>query len=286
MPLSAVRHGPAGGRHRPDAPVAHAADMGTQAGTSALRVPIALGAPTAASGPGVAVSGSTVTITDAGTYRLTGTLTDGQVVVRAADDAAVTLILDGVRITSSTGAPLAVLSDTDLTLVLADGSDNLLSDAVSYALPAGADEPDGALFANGDLTVEGNGALTIDARFQHGIRGKDDVTLAGGSLTITSKADAVNSNNDLTIDGGRLTLAAGDDALHADLALTVDGGEITVVRSFEGLEGETITINGGTVRVTSTNDAVNVVADAAVPVGGRAVPGAASPRRRHATADD
>ena len=71
-------------------------------------------------------------------------------------------------------------------------------------LPAGADEPDGALFANGytspsKATVPGP---IQRLRFQHGIRGKDDVTLAGGSLTITSKADAVNSNNDLTIDGG------------------------------------------------------------------------------------
>ena len=79
-----MRHGPAGWRHRgypSDAPVAHAADLGTQAATSGAAPSIALGVPTAASGPGVAVSGSTVTITDAGTYRLTGTLTDGQVVV-------------------------------------------------------------------------------------------------------------------------------------------------------------------------------------------------------------
>ena len=59
--------------------------------------------------------------------------------------------------------------------------------------------------------------------------------------------------------------------------MTVDGGEITVARSFEGLEGETITINGGTVRVTSTNDAVNVVADAAAPSAGAPRPAPPAP---------
>ena len=256
---------------------------GAPAGSSGARslsgapVELTLGAPTTVSGPGVAVDGNTVTITDAGAYRLTGAVADGRVVVQAADDAAVTLILDGARISSASGAPLAVMSDTDLTLVLADGSENVLSDAASYALPAGADEPDGALFARGDLTIAGAGALTVDARFRHGIRGKDDVTVEGGAITITSKGDGVNSNNDLTVDGGRLSIAAGDDALHADLNLTVNDGSIIIGRSYEGLEGETITINGGTIDVTSTNDAVNVAAGAAPAgaAGGRAAAGAA-----------
>jgi hypothetical protein len=223
-------------------------------------VQIALGAPSSAAGPGVSIGGSTVTITAGGTYSLTGTLTDGQVVVNAPADTDLTVILNGVRISSSTSAALAVMSDSDLTLVLADGTENFLTDAAKYVLPAGADEPNGALFAKGDLTVTGGGALTIDAKFQHGIRGKDDVTIDGGILSITSIGDAVNSNNDLIVNGGRISISAGDDALHADTLLTINDGSINVERSYEGVESEVITINGGTISVTSSNDAINVSA--------------------------
>ena len=54
----------------------------------------------------MSVDGSTVTITAAGTYRLSGTLTDGQVVVNA-PDAEVKIILDDATIASSTTAALA-----------------------------------------------------------------------------------------------------------------------------------------------------------------------------------
>jgi hypothetical protein len=253
---------------------------------SEAAVRIALGAPSETSGPGVAIDGGTVTITEPGAYRLAGTLADGQVVVRAGDNSKVTLVLEGARISSSTDAPLAVLSDTDLTVVLADGTDNFLSDAASYTLPAGADEPNGALFAKGDLTITGAGALTVDAKFRHAIRGKDDVEIESGDITLTSKGDAVNSNNDLTIDGGRLTISAGDDALHADLKLTINGGSIAINRSYEAIESEQITINGGAIYATSSNDAINISAAGTAPTtgtrgapaGGAAGTTAAAPR--------
>nr|CAA9280484.1 hypothetical protein AVDCRST_MAG63-3508 [uncultured Armatimonadetes bacterium] len=262
-----------------DPAASQAASVGTGApaggaGSSSARfstddaVPITLGDQIVIGGPGATVSGNTVTITDAGAYRIAGTLADGQVVVRAADNAKVTLVLEGARISSSSGAPLAVMSDTDLTLVLADGSESFLSDAASYVLPAGADEPNGALFAKGDLTIDGAGALTIDAKYQHAIRGKDDITIDGGNITLTSKGDAVNSNNDLTLNSGRISISAGDDALHADLKLTINDGSISIGRSYEAIESEQITINGGTIYAASSNDAINISAAGAAPAGG------------------
>ena len=46
----------------------------------------------------VLINGSTVTITSAGDYVLTGSLSDGQILIKAPDDAKVKLILNGVSI--------------------------------------------------------------------------------------------------------------------------------------------------------------------------------------------
>jgi hypothetical protein len=80
----------------------------------------------------VTIDGSTVTITAEGTYVLSGSLTDGQVIIDAAD-AHVTLVLDGVDISSSTGAAIAATAADEVTVITADGSENTLSDTDGYA---------------------------------------------------------------------------------------------------------------------------------------------------------
>jgi len=57
---------------------------------------------------GVAVDGNIVTITSAGTYNISGTLNDGQIVVDTADEETVVLVLNGVDVTCATSAPIYV----------------------------------------------------------------------------------------------------------------------------------------------------------------------------------
>lgn len=96
-------------------------------------VAIDLDNPTATDG--VTVSGSTVTITAAGTYSLSGELA-GQVVVAAPDDAVVAIILDGATIDSSDGPAIAVESADDV--VISPSGANSVSDASAYAEDADA----------------------------------------------------------------------------------------------------------------------------------------------------
>ncbi|MEL7568591.1 MAG: carbohydrate-binding domain-containing protein, partial [Dehalobacterium sp.] len=60
------------------------------------------------SGSGAKAVGSTLTITDAGVYVLTGTLTDGRIMVEAADSDKVQIVLNEVSLTSSDKAPIYV----------------------------------------------------------------------------------------------------------------------------------------------------------------------------------
>ena len=54
-----------------------------------------------------------------------------------------------------------------------------------------------------------------------------------------------------------ITVTAGDDGIHASGDLVIDSGTYTVKNSTEGLEGKSITINGGDISIYSTDDGVN-----------------------------
>jgi hypothetical protein len=226
---------------------AAASSAAPQAAESA--VAITLGDPITVGGPGATVSGSTVTITAGGAYRVSGALADGQLVVQVADESPVTLILDGVRLSASAGPALAVLSGSPTVLILADGTGNVLSDGKTYSLAGAADEPDAALFAKGALTIAGSGALTVNGNYKHAIVSKDDLTLAGGAVTVTAVADGVRGRDSIVIREGTLTVTAGGDGLQAN-------NDEDAAKGF-------ISIEGGTVQVTAKDDGIQAEARSA-----------------------
>ena len=97
---------------------------------------------------------------------MSGTLADGQVVVDTKDEAEVLLVLNGVDISSSTSAPIYIADAEDAVIILANGAKNTVSDGNAYVLEADSDEPNAAIFSKADLTIEGNGALTVDGQLQ------------------------------------------------------------------------------------------------------------------------
>ena len=120
---------------------------------------------------GVDVDGSTVTITAAGVYRLSGSLE-----VRWSSRPPTTrrscCILDGVDIANPDGAAIEVQTADDVAISLADGSENTLSDASTYAEDA---DVNAALFSEADLTITGTGALTVTGNGNDGITSEDDL---------------------------------------------------------------------------------------------------------------
>ena len=90
------------------------------------------GSSESSSSDAVAIDGSTVTITAAGVYRLSGDLA-GSVIVAAPDDALVVLILDGATIENTSGAAIDVQTADDVAIYLESGTTNAVSDASSYA---------------------------------------------------------------------------------------------------------------------------------------------------------
>lgn len=209
------------------------------------------------SGSGAYASDGSVTIASAGYYDVTGTLTDGSLIVDAGKNAKVFLRLNGVTITCSDDAAIRVNQADKVFLTLAEGTENTVTSGETYSETALADKTDGAIFAHDDLTINGSGSLTVTAAYKHGIAANDSLRITGGKITVTAPADTIHVNDSLHITGAAITLSAGDDAIHSDTAIAILGGSLTVNTCCEGIEAPEILVEDGAVTVTSTDDGIN-----------------------------
>ena len=192
-----------------------------------------------ANGDGVTVEGAVVTITQAGTYLLTGELTDGQVVVDVGESEKVQLVLSDAAVASSTSAALYVKSADKVFLTLAAGTKNALSTTGSF-VQRDDNQVDGAVFSKCTLTINGSGSLAVDCAQGHGIVSKDTLKVTGGQLTVHAASSALTGKDSVRIAGGTLNLTAGKDGIHSE---NTDDSEKGFLYILDG----TATISGGVV---------------------------------------
>lgn len=210
------------------------------------------------SGNGAKLSGNTVTISDVGTYVLSGELTDGQVLVDAEKTDTVHLVLNGVSLTNTSSAPLYIKQCEKLILTLAEGSQNSIADTANYIFETDTDEPDAALFSKSDLTINGGGSLTVSANYHNGIASKDNLVITNGNITITAVNDAIRGKDSVTIANGTFNLTAGGDGIKSnndtDTALgfvIIDGGSYVISAENDGIQAETaLIVTGGNFDIT------------------------------------
>ena len=216
------------------------------------------------SGSGVSFdeSSGVVTITAGGAYTVSGTLSEGRIIVDAMGEDVV-LVLDGADITCSYGSPIYVYKSSSTTIHLADSSENVLTDGGSYTFAdeyssTEDDEPNACLYSKSDLIIQGAGSLTVNANYNNGVTskdtltivdatlnvtavnngvtGKDSVDTANATVTVTCGGDAIRSTNDaeeenvgwVRLTDSDLTLTAGEDGVQAETVLRIDGGTYTI----------------------------------------------------------
>jgi hypothetical protein len=161
--------------------------------------------------PAVAtISGSKLTITEAGTYNITGSLTNGQIIVNSQDESSVRLILNGVNITCSNNAPIYIKDSKKTIIDLAAGTSNYLTDGTTYST---TDEPKAALFSNSDLTIFGSGYLTVTGKYKDGISTDDGLLIKSGIISVTSVDDGIRGKDCVIIKSGKITVVSGGDGI-------------------------------------------------------------------------
>ena len=214
-------------------------------------------------GNGATLSENTITIKSAGTYYITGNISDGNIVIEAGKKEEVQLVLENTSITSKTTAPINCISASKLVITLAENSENTVTDSNSYTTftDTEKEEPDGAIFSKTDLVINGNGKLVVNANYSDGIvskdglkiinsnieinsaddgiRGKDYVVIKDANITITSKGDGIKSTNDsdtslgyVAINGGKIKIITEEDGIQAEIVLNISSdAEIDITTS-------------------------------------------------------
>lgn len=220
------------------------------------------------------------TIDAAGIYVLSGEAKDFSVMVDAAPKDKVQIVLEGARIQNS-DFPVIYAKEADKCFITLSGDNEL---AVSGTFRSdGEVNTDAVIFARCDLTLNGDGNLTVRSECGNGITSKDDLRITGGAFTVVSGNHGIEANDSVSIADGTFTIDAGKDGIHcandeqegfiylaggifridavsdgiqATSYLVADGGEYRITAS-EGLEATYVQVNGGSISIQASDDGVN-----------------------------
>lgn len=224
---------------------------------------------------GYKIEGTALLIKGSGVYILSGECVDGSVTVKKGVTG-VTLVLDGITLTSSDTAPLTCAKSTQVKIVANNGTVNTFTDDVknnddNYPDNENAENAVFKFKDGSDIEICGSGTLNIVSKGKNGIKaGESTETEGEASLTIrdvtlninTDVNDGINAESNLNIKSGSVTVSAADDGIHSDYALNIGevgapGPTIRVNKSYEGLEGANITVYSGDVEIHSDDDGIN-----------------------------
>lgn len=214
-----------------------------------------------------------VTVTDGGVYVLTGTLTDGRVLVNA-PDADVTLVLQDADITCSDSSALYIYKAASVLVYLPDGTASTLTDGSSYnysdsVSSAIDEEPNACLYAKSDLIIAGGGTLTVTGNAGNGITGKDTLKIEDTAVSVTAANHGINGKDCLVLKQTDVTVTSGGDALRAtndsDTALgcvLIGASTLTLTAGEDGIQAETaLTLFDTACTVTSGGGSSAALAD-------------------------
>lgn len=216
----------------------------------------------------VRIDGQTVTITQEGTYQIAGTLDDGALIVESGENAKITLVLGGVSIKNSTGAAIQIATADDVTIELSEGTTNVLQsgEEVDIATATESEEASGgALQSKADLKIKGKGSLTVLGYLNNGIHCTKDLKIKNGNISVTALGHGIKGKNSVTVSGGTVTVTSGKDGITSDETeneekgfVTIEDGEIIITSVGDGVSAETtLTVTGDVISIISGGGSAN-----------------------------
>ena len=221
---------------------------------------IELGASIKTEGSGVDIENNIVKITKGGTYSISGTLSEGQIVIEATELDKVYIVLNGVNITNSKGAAIYIKEADKAVIAMKDNTDNYLTDGKTYAFEdENKDEPNGTIFSKTDLVFIGNGSLTVNGNYDRGIVGKDDLQIENGNITVNSVGDGIRGRDSIVVTGGDIVINSGGDGMQSNNDentekgyVLIEGGNINITSNEDGIQGENnVYVRNGEIKINS-----------------------------------
>lgn len=173
------------------------------------------------------------------TYVLSGSSDDGSFTLNGSYKA--TLELQGVSLTSLTGAPLNINDGKRIELSAKKGTENTLRDAADGSQK-------GCIACKGHLELKGKGTLNVYGNAAHAIYAKEYVELKNATVNVLAAVkDGINCNQYFTMESGALNVSGvKDDGVQVSFKDDTDR---------EAEDTGTITILGGTLNIATTGTA-------------------------------
>ncbi len=215
----------------------------------------------------ISVSGANVSIIQADdlaeeiTYVLQGASSNGSFYMDG--ELKATVQLNGLSLTSTSGAAINIDNGKRISIELVDGTTNVLADAANGSQKA-------CFMVNGHSEFKGGGSLTLTGNTKHAFWGDEYVELkkSTGTITVTKAvSDGFNINQYFEMKGGTVSISGvGDDGIDVGATDNTDdeqngeaiisGGTLSITNSATAGKGlkcdNALTISDGTITITTS----------------------------------
>ncbi|WP_116789196.1 carbohydrate-binding domain-containing protein [Flavobacterium psychrotrophum] len=195
--------------------------------------------------------GSKITITQAGTYHVSGNLTDGQLVVDADQEDRVQIILDNVSIASSGSAAIDIKNADKVVINVKAGTTNTIADR-------NGNNQDSAIFSRTKLSIFGTGTLNVNGNDNAAISSQGGIILKESTFNFTANEDAVKTDHNIIVYSGSLNIDADGDGFNAEEDITINNGTINITQSEDGFDASAVNILDGNIRIVAKEDGISV----------------------------
>lgn len=215
-------------------------------------------------GSGASVDGSKVTITEAGLYKISGELSDGQIIINAGKDDKVKLELDNVSIKCSNNSAIYVMNADKTVLNLKEGTINTVEDGASYNISEDENQ-DSAIYSKDDLIIDGSGTLNINGNYKNALVSKNDLTIVDSKLNIVSKNDGIKGKDSVRVKNANITIKADGDGIQSNNDtdaekgyVLIESGSFNITSGLDGIQAETVlAVRDGDINIISGGGSEN-----------------------------
>lgn len=196
-----------------------------------------------------------VTITQPGTYRVSGSLSAGQIAIDLGEDAendpnaSVTLVLDNASITCTVAPAIIVYNAYECGSDEEDGASSQVDTSAAGFKLLLKDGTDNRVNGSYVAKIYEKGSDDTQHRYDAAIESLVSWEISGdtGTLAVNAEKEGLESALHFTLNGGKVSITSGDDSVNANedgvSVITINGGELRC-EAFGGSEGDGIDSNG------------------------------------------
>ncbi len=226
------------------------------------------------SGNNVTISKNKITINSKGTYILSGTLSDGEIIVDTDSNSIVRLVFNGINVKNSSSSAVYIKQAKKTIISLESGTQNFLEDGLKYVFEDNVtDEPSACLYSKDDLTINGEGTLTVKGNYNDAITCRDILKITEGNFDISSLDDAVIGRDFLQIKNGSFKITSKGDGIKSSNSeggtkgsIIIENGKFDITSSKDAIQTENyILIENGTFNISSGGGSSDVVSNSDFP---------------------